>query len=396
MTELPRVVLLTVVHRPDDARIYEREARALAKAGYNVTYLAPGATAGRDEHGVRLSSLPVRPRSQRWMSVSDVVSALRTLRPFVVHTHDPELLTLFPLLRPFVPRLVHDAHEFVREQVMSKEYIPAGLRPIVGSASGVAQRGLTRWADGFVTVTEDVLKDVNPRVRLRLVAPNYPRLSHFAGAMPFPDLTEDARLRLIHIGALSRSRGIALMLDVMERLGPREAVLTLGGPFSSREFEDEITTRLRAGLDDRVRLLGRVARTDLPRYLASAEVVWNAALPTAQFLRPTVATKDFEGAAVGLAVLESDLPGRRLVVDEGGMVVSPSIEGHLDGLRRLIAERASIAAMGEAAGSLCAIDSHGNVWRRVFSTSMIGFARPERGTEGGNAYGNAEGVGAGG
>jgi len=282
------------------------------------------------------------------MSWSDVVSALRTLRPFVVHTHDPELLTLFPLLRPFVPRLVHDAHEFVREQVMSKEYIPAGLRPIVASASGVAQRGLTRWADGFVTVTEDVLKDVNPRVRLRLVAPNYPRLSHFAGAMPFPDLAEDARLRLIYIGALSRSRGIALMLDVMERLGPREAVLTLGGPFSSREFEDEITTRLRAGLDDRVRLLGRVARTDLPRYLASAEVVWNAALPTAQFLRPTVATKDFEGAAVGLAVLESDLPGRRLVVDEGfGMVVSPSFEGHLDGLRRLIAERESIAAMGE-------------------------------------------------
>ena len=84
-----------------------------------------------------------------------------------------------------------------------------------------------------------------------------------------------------------------------------EAVLLLGGNFSSREFEHEITVRLQEGLDDRVRFLGPVPHDDVPRYLASAEVLWNAALPSAQFSRPTVATKDFEAAAVGLAVLEA-------------------------------------------------------------------------------------------
>jgi glycosyltransferase involved in cell wall biosynthesis len=343
-----KVVHLSVVHRPDDARICERECRTLAGAGYDVTYLAPGATAGRDEHGVRLAALPARPRSRRFLSVREIVAALRVLRPFVVHAHDPELLTLFPLLRPFVPRLVYDAHEFLREQIMAKEYIPAGARPLVAAASSLAQRGLVRWADGIVTVTDGALDDLGLRPRLRLVAPNYPRLAGFEGLEPFAELAGDPRLRLVYIGALSRNRGISLMLDVMERLESDDALLLLGGIFSSPEFEAETKTRLEAGLGDRVRFLGRVPRNEVLRYLASAEVLWTPSSPSAQFSRPTLATKVYEGAAAGLAVLTSDLPGRRVVVDEGfGVAVPPDVEGHLSGVRGLIAGRAAVAAMGE-------------------------------------------------
>ena len=35
-----RVVHLSVVHKPDDPRIYERECRTLAAAGYAVMYLS--------------------------------------------------------------------------------------------------------------------------------------------------------------------------------------------------------------------------------------------------------------------------------------------------------------------------------------------------------------------
>jgi glycosyltransferase involved in cell wall biosynthesis len=142
----------------------------------------------------------------------------------------------------------------------------------------------------------------------------------------------------VYIGTLSRNRGIALMLDVMARLEPDDALLLLGGVFSSPAFEAETMARLETGLGDRVRFLGRVPRDEVPRYLASAEVLWMASEPSAQFSRPTVATKIYEGAAVGLAVLASDLPGRRVVADGGfGVTVPPSVEGHLGG----------VAAMGE-------------------------------------------------
>ena len=57
---MTRVVHLSVVHKPDDPRIYERECRTLAQAGYEVMYLVPGAEPGRDDTGVILAPLPER------------------------------------------------------------------------------------------------------------------------------------------------------------------------------------------------------------------------------------------------------------------------------------------------------------------------------------------------
>jgi peptidoglycan/xylan/chitin deacetylase (PgdA/CDA1 family) len=130
-----RVLHLSVVHRPDDPRIYERECRSLADAGYDVTYLVPGADNKRDAHGVLRAPLPVRGRATRWLSATHVVRHLRAYRPDVVHVHDPELLTLFPAVRAFVPRLVYDMHEYVPEQVAAKHYIPAAARPHAGRAT---------------------------------------------------------------------------------------------------------------------------------------------------------------------------------------------------------------------------------------------------------------------
>ena len=47
---MTRVIHLSVVHKPDDPRIYERECRTLAQAGYEVMYLAPGAERNRPLH----------------------------------------------------------------------------------------------------------------------------------------------------------------------------------------------------------------------------------------------------------------------------------------------------------------------------------------------------------
>jgi glycosyltransferase involved in cell wall biosynthesis len=341
------VVHLSVVHPPDEPRIYERECRTLAQAGYDVTYLVPGATPGRDEYGVRLASLPPRSRSRRWLTTREIATALRTLRPFAVHIHDPELLTLLPLLRPFVPRLVCDVHEYLAEQVAAKPYIPAPVRPLASRASGLALRWLAALADGGVVAYDGMLRQFGPRPRLQMVVPNYPLLAHFEGAEPIAELAADRRLRLVYIGGLSRKRGCELMLDVMERLERDDALLVLGGGFASPDLERETRARL-AGLEDRVRFLGRVPRTEVPRYLASADVCWNPMLPNAQYSLPSVETKIYEGGAAGLAVLTSDLVGRtELVAGQGlGIAVPPTVDGHLEGVRRLAADRAAVAAMG--------------------------------------------------
>jgi len=135
----------------------------------------------------------------------------------------------------------------------------------------------------------------------------------------------------------------------MERLEPNEAVLYLGGVFASDELEAAVRARLEAGLHDRVVLLGRIPPPELPRYLAVADVVWSPSLAGPQYDLPTVDTKIFEGMATGLAVLATDLPGRGEIVrlDECGLAVPSGADGHLAGIRRLLADRREVGAMGE-------------------------------------------------
>jgi glycosyltransferase involved in cell wall biosynthesis len=343
-----RVVHVSVVHKPDDPRIYERECRSLAEAGYEVCYLAPGAPSTRDRYGVLTLPLPERPRSRRWLDAREVLAAVRALRPKVVHVHDPELLTLLPALRRSVPRLVYDMHEYVPEQVATKHYIPAAVRPHAARAATLAQRNLAAFAAGVITVTEQQFEALGEKPRLRLSLPNYPRVERFTDVEPLPDLAADPRLKIAYIGSLRRDRGCALMLDVMEQLDADEAVLYLGGVFADPAMEDETRQRLAAGLHDRVKLLGRVPPAELPRYLTAADVVWSPSLSGPQYSLPTVDTKIFEGMAGGLAVLATNLPGRGEIVrlEECGLVVPSGIEGHLRGVRRMLANRAEVVDMG--------------------------------------------------
>ena len=266
----------------------------------------------------------------------------------MLHIHDPELLTLFPGVRAFVPRLVYDMHEYLPEQVAAKPYIPEAVRPVASQATAVAQRSLAALADGVVVVVPDQLEALGDAPARRLVLPNYPRLERFAGAAPLPELAADPRLKLIYVGSLSRNRGCALMLDVMEQLDPSEAVLYLGGVFAAEDLAAEVQARLAAGLADRVTLLGRVPPPELPRYLAAADVVWVPSLESTQYAHPTVPTKLLEGMAMARAALVSDLPGRGDLVrrEACGVATPPGVNGHVAGVRRLLADRAELGHMG--------------------------------------------------
>lgn len=344
-SERPRVVHVSVVHRPDDPRIFERECRSLADSGYDVTYVAPGAGSGC-AHGVHFVDLPQRTRGTRWMTAAPLVDGLRRLRPDVVHVHDPELLTLFPALRPLVSSLVYDMHEYVGQAVENKYYIPERLRPLAARATVAGQRALVGLADGVVAVIDEQFEHLGPRPDLRATLPNYPRFDRFREARGRAGMSAEQRLKLIYIGSLTRTRGVDVMLAALRAVD--DVVLYLGGTFSNPDFEAEVRAAADGELAGRLTLLGRVPPDEVPGWLAGADVVWVPARQTTQYARPTVATKLYEGMAVGLAVLVSDLPGRGDVVREAGcgLAVEPGVQGHLDGLRRLAADRAGVREMG--------------------------------------------------
>jgi len=345
-----RVVHLSVVHTPDDPRIYGRECRTLAEAGYDVTYVAPGAPTGRDEHGVQRRPLPRRGRSRRWMSVREIVAELRLLRPHVLHVHDPELLTLFPVAHALVPRLVYDMHEYLPEQVAIKPYIPSSLRPAAARLTAVAQRNLARFGDGVISAAPLQLRALGAKPALRAALLNYPRFSRFATLSPRPELLADRRFKLVHVGGLSEGRGLYLMLDVMAALGPdTPVVLYLAGRHADPADEAAVQARVEAELPGRVVLLGELRPSDVPGYLAAADVAWSPILRGPQFELPNVLTKIYEGMAAGSATLVSDFSdhGAPIRRERCGLAVPPTVEGHVDGVRRLLADPHECVRMGE-------------------------------------------------
>ena len=171
-----KVVHLTTVHPPFDTRIFYREAKTLARAGYEVVLIAQH---DKDElvEGIKIIALP-KPRNRlarilglTWLAFR---LALRQ-RAEIYHFHDPELLPIGVMLKLFTrARVIYDVHEDVPEQILTKYWIPVPLRRPLAVVFNAFEKLLARAVDAVVVATEGIAKKF---LRLRpVVVHNYPDL----------------------------------------------------------------------------------------------------------------------------------------------------------------------------------------------------------------------------
>ena len=146
-----RVVHLTSSHPPDDIRIFGKECRSLAQAGFEVHLIAPGAGGGtRDGVVLHGFDLPTGPRLLR--IVRRLWRAWRcahALRPDLCHFHEPELVPVALLLKLGGARVVYDVHEDHLSTVSYSARRSGGRRSGFGALEAVARRA----CDAFVAAT---------------------------------------------------------------------------------------------------------------------------------------------------------------------------------------------------------------------------------------------------
>src|SRR5579864_663065 len=95
-----RACVLTSVHPPFDVRIFHKECKSLAAAGYDVTLIATATENGFHE-GIALNTLPDwKNRFHRFLRGSlTVYKRALEVDADVYHFHDPELIPTALLLR---------------------------------------------------------------------------------------------------------------------------------------------------------------------------------------------------------------------------------------------------------------------------------------------------------
>lgn len=219
-----RILVVTVVHTPLDARIHHRQIRALRDAGHEVTYAAPWDATSTDRTavvpGVRTLELPRAVGRRR-------LSALRAARLLLraeaashdlVLIHDPELLLVLPRRRKSPP-VVWDVHEDTAASLIDRAWVPRAVRPLAAFAARRAEG----WAERRCHLTLAEASYTDRFRRTHPLVPNYPWL-------PTEDPSQPGPGRVVYVGRIARSRGALEMLDLAHRLRGSGIHVDLYGP----------------------------------------------------------------------------------------------------------------------------------------------------------------------
>lgn len=129
---------ITSVHPSDDPRIFHKECVSLARAGYDVTLVAPGAS--REEAGVRVIGCGEKPAGRvkrAFIYARHVVDVALTVPAEVVHLHDPELLLQVGRLRRAGRLVIFDSHE---DYGVKKAYLSGLTAELVRRATLAVER----------------------------------------------------------------------------------------------------------------------------------------------------------------------------------------------------------------------------------------------------------------
>ena len=312
---------VTTVHEPFDARVFHRECRALAEAGYDVHLVACGVEDGT-VHGVRIHGLPVPPNrlARMFLWPWKALRVALAQRPALLHFHDPELLPVAWLLRRTGRRVVYDVHENVAADIGTKPYLPRWLRPLVAGGYRLLEASL---AAGMPTV--QVLDRVARRYREpKVVVRNLP----LAGPRPpLPKPPPGRPARLVYVGTVSSDRGALALVALAAELRRRgaEAVVRIVGPVHERGLAEALRRRIAEDdLAAHVALDGPVRYDRVRSVLGEADLGLCLLEPTPNYANALPA-KILDYMAAGLPVVASDLPAwRQYVFDTGaGVMVDP-------------------------------------------------------------------------
>jgi glycosyltransferase involved in cell wall biosynthesis len=320
MKMLNKICMLSTVHQAFDDRIFYREAKTLARAGYEVVLIAQH---DGDEmvDGVKIVALP-KPRNRFARIFGLTWRAFRLglrERADVYHFHDPELLPIGALLKIFTrAKVIYDVHEDVPEQILTKHWIPRLLRRPLAGVFNAFEKLMAQALDAVVVATEGIAEKF---AHLKpIVIHNYPDL----GMLPNSSTRhgEGKEKVLVYVGGISKVRGAIEMVQALENLNSAWDVrLDLIGKFEPPELEQELQ-----GLPgyQRVRFFGWLPWEEAWHHAQSA-IVGLVLFHPAPNHEKALPNKLFEYMAAGLPVVASNFPLWKEIVEGNrcGITVDP-------------------------------------------------------------------------
>lgn len=314
-----RVAHLTSVHPPFDIRIFHKECKALANAGYEVVLVA---CHGHDNvvNGIKIWGVTKHKGRLRRMTrtVWEVCEAAIATNADVYHFHNPELIPVGMFLKLLGKPVIYDVHEDVPKDILCREDIAGCLKPPVAMSAAMAEFVGAKLFDKIVAATPSIAQRF-PRKKT-VVVQNFPVLNELVS--PVSVSWNERALAVAYVGAIALERGLRQMVEAMGYLSHRlRASLKLAGDFSPLQHRDKVTQLPGWECVDELGFLGRSEVAQLLGRVRAGLVLFH---PEPNHVR-SQPNKLFEYMSASIPVIVSDFSLWRRVIETNncGLLVDP-------------------------------------------------------------------------
>lgn len=307
------VCILTSVHPARDIRIYEKEAKTLAEAGYQVV-LVNQFEEGQEEDVAFIKAGCPSGRVGRillgWMIY--FWAGLKT-GASVCHFHDPELIPAGLLLRLMGRKVIYDVHEDLPRQLLYKPYLTRNMRRGLSWLAERVEGFSSRFFSANICATEVIARRF-PRSE---VVYNYPLCRELESYRQYILPYDQRKDQLCYVGAISENRGVFNILNAAEYT---DLSVKMAG-----RFEDEnlmMRCKIHWGYKN-VEFLGYLGREEVLQLMGESKAGLLLLEPTQNYLW-SLPIKLFEYLMAGAPVICSDFPYWRRLLGDCALFVNPS------------------------------------------------------------------------
>ena len=302
------ICVLKSVCPPFDPRIFQKELRALVKAGYEITQICPYDKKEDWVKGVRLLGF--------YSHTSPLLRPLNWIRMWLImrreptdsyYFSDPELLPMALALAWTTDKpVVFDCFEHYSKAIMSDQRIPKITRPLFSRIYGFLERKIAEQLAAVVVPAIDESGEKRFHNVRRLVL-----VRNFPWRDDFEDLPGDMerKRQLVYIGDISETRrGMSTLVKMLSLMHNQNVSLLLIGKVDTPQTRAILNSLVEERqLGDRVHFVGEVPYETIKSYLVESSV---GLIPLKVIPRweSDIPQKMFEYMACKLPYVASDLP----------------------------------------------------------------------------------------
>lgn len=339
-----KVCHISSAHPAEDARIYLKQCRSLAK--HFETYLAIPHDGDVVKDGVNIVGLKKYPSRLKRFIIAPFKAMKRALstKSEIYQLHDPELIFIGFLLKLMGKKVIMDYHELVYDQLKDKAYLGSFSKHIIRSVYLFLERRVVANFDAILLAEDSYIKHFEKHHS------KYKSKFHFIRNYPITALIQaqeqipltDEKFKLFYVGSISHVRGLKEITQAVNQID-EDVSLYIIGKWGSQNYLNEVKAEDKKG---RLNLIDFVPPTEVYGYLRNADLGMCVLYPIDNYLE-SLPVKSYEYMSLGIPMVMSNFPLWMEKYADSAVFIDPlNVDAIAKTLTEALKDKARLKEMG--------------------------------------------------